>query len=351
MRLRYFFKLFLLLSAQQVAYSQSDSLQNKEDVFIKTYNNQLNLRLNVSSRVDGFAIESNPLSFDILPNTELRTNLSANYRFLSISVGFAPRFFSTNTDEKQKGTTKTQSFDINLNFPHLTQQLSYTKTKGYYLNNSIDYIPNWNKDSNYIQFPNLQFNSIYGVTAWKFNKNYSFNALTTQTESQLKSTGTFFPSLVYHYYIIDDKTPLTATNSSQKSNNFELLLNAGYYYTFVLSSGFYTSLGASAGGGLILSRVTTRNTASTFISKNNHGIIRLEGMAALGYTTDRFFWGGQVLFNGERYAQTKNSNITTRSMLSWQLFAGLHLRAPATLKKTMDKLEKKRDKIFMKRNK
>jgi hypothetical protein len=335
-----------LLCSLQSAFSQTDSLQKSDIGYIEGYSDQLNLRLNVNSRVDGFGIKSTPLSFDILPNTDLRTELSLNYRFLSLTVGTSPRFFNTNKDNRQKGETKSKRFNFNMNLPHLMQQVSYTKTKGYYLNNTSDYIPNWNKDSNYIQFPDLHFTSFYGNTAWKLNKNFTFNGLNSQTESQLKSAGTFLPSLTYHYYIINDKTPLTATNSTQKSNNFELLLNAGYYYTFVLGSGFYTSIGASAGGGIIYSRITTRRAATSLISKNNHGIIRMEGMTALGYTSERFFCGGQVLFNEERYNQTKRSNTTRSNTLSWQVFFGIHLNAPGKLKKMVDKLEQKKDKIL-----
>jgi hypothetical protein len=339
--------LFVFITGFSVNVSaQKDTLDRFYGGRLKSYRDHLNIRLNANSRVDGFSVESNPRPVEIVPNTEVRTELSVNYRFISVSAGVSPRFFNSNRDDLLKGTTRSKRVNINVNMDHLMQQFSYTRTKGYYLQNTADYLPNWNKDSAYIQFPNLQYSGFYGSTGWKWNKYFSFNAITTQTEEQTCNTGTFLPSLSYHIYFLDDKTPLTTSNSSQRSGNVELLLNAGYYFTWSMGSGLYASLGASSGAGIISTRLTTRRFDAEWVTQRKNFIWRIEGLCSLGYSSDRYFGGAQLFLNGQRYAQTGSSNVTRSNTLSWQLYGGIRLHAPRKLRKLLDALEEKKERVI-----
>ena len=185
-------------------------------------------------------------------------------------------------------------------------------------------------DDNFITFPDLHYTKISGYTAYKFNPNFSFSAIETQTERQLKSTGSFVPGLVYRYYKIDNKEELTPTNSSQKSNNLDFSLQLGYFYTWVINNSFFVSAGAATGGGIIHSKLWTRYYTNTYKTKTNYAIFRAEGLLAAGYNSNRFFAGMQLLGNLEEYKQQK-ATATLNENLRFQLYAGYRFDAPKFL--------------------
>jgi hypothetical protein len=214
--------------------------------------------------------------------------------------------------------------------------------KGYYLANTGDYIPGFVEGTDpYTQFPDLEYKSFRGQTAYKFNSNFSFNALSVQTERQIKSAGTLMPVLSYNYYIVDDKTPLTGTITSQKSNNFETLLSLSYFYTFVFKNNFYLSGGAAAGAGMIFSKLFTRSSSASLTTNSHHGISRFEGFGAAGYDAKRFFVGGQIMLSTESYNQKgESTTVIVNDRLTYQLFTGYRFNAPKFLKSSLDKAEK-----------
>ena len=301
----------------------------------------LTFKLSVNNNINGFEVRSNNPA-DIQPNDNNSLKLSVNYRWFSFSYSYTPKFFPGNDDSELKGKTKASTYNFSFNFNHWIQGLTYEKVKGYYLANTGDYIPGFVEGTDpYTQFPDLQYQSFRGQTAYKFNNNFSFNALSVQTERQLKSAGTLMPVLSYNYYIVDDKTPLTGTNSSQKSNNFETLLSLSYFYTFVFKNNFYISGGAAAGAGMIFSKLLTRLPSGNLTTNSNHGISRFEGFGAAGYNAKRFFVGGQLMLSTESYNQKgESTTVIVNDRLTYQLFTGYRFNAPKFLKSSLDKAEK-----------
>lgn len=329
----------LYMNAQNI-----DSNKNKipKDSYIEKMDQYLTFKLSVNNDLKGFLVKNTTKS-DIQPNDKNVLKISANYRWLSGSISMTPKFIQGNNDNVFKGKTKASSFSLNLNFSRWIQSLSYSKVKGYYLHNTADYITGWvNGVDPYIQFPNLVYTGYYGHTAYKFNQKFSFNALSAQTERQLKSAGTFMPQFSYNYYIVDDKTPLTGLNSSQKSNNLELLLSIGYYHTFVIQKKFYIAAGIMPGAGLITTKLLTRMPSGNYTSHYTNAIYRLEGTVALGYDAERFFIGTQFVGSIAGYNQQKQSNVVISDRLTYQVFAGYRFKAPNFLKNIMDKLDEKK---------
>jgi Domain of unknown function (DUF4421) len=175
----------------------------------------LTFRVSMNNDVRGFVIK-NVVRYDIKPNDKNLLKFSVNYRWFSFSYSTAPKFIPGNNDDELKGETKTRAYSLNFNFNHWIQGLSYNYVKGYYLNNTSIFVNPWVEGVDpYIQFPDLVYNNFSGRTAYKFNKNFSFNAIGPQTERQLISAGSFVPAIAYNYYTINDKTALTGQNSSQ----------------------------------------------------------------------------------------------------------------------------------------
>ena len=328
----------LLLNAQTTDSSQTISPGN---VYINKMDQFLAVKLSTSNDIKNFTVK-NTTKYEINPNDKSILKLSANYRWLSGSVSITPNFLNGNNNDMLKGKTTTTAFALNLNFTHWSQTFSYARIKGFYLKNTADYIPNWKKGIDpYIQFPDLVYNGYAGQTAYTFNKNFSFNALSAQTERQLKSAGTFRPSVSYNYDLVDNKIVLTGQDSSQKSKNLQVLVSAAYYHTFVINKNFYFSAGLVPGIGIISTKFYNRQVSSTIITRYLNALYHSEITFAAGYNSERFFVGGQLTSATSNYDQHNISTFITTQGLTYQVFAGYRFGAPKFLKNALDKVEEK----------
>lgn len=333
----------LKLVQEEMSTSKSDTTPapvgvKVQDGFIERMNNYLVLRLSFVNDNERFSIDAGPTLTNIYPNGSSNIRINLNYRFLSAGFKFIPKFISSNDDDQLKGKTTGIGFNFNFNFTHWMQALSYTRTTGYYLDNTSDYQPDWQEGDPYIQFPNLHYRSIQGVTGYNFNPHFSTNALISGTERQLKSAGTFIPTLLYRYYIVDNREEITASNSTQKSNNFEIIANAGYYYTYVIKEQFYASAGAALGYGLLSSKVFTRTIDDRIETKQNNGVFKWDARGAIGYNGERFFSGFYVTAENRSFKQQNTSVTNADWRVYMQVHVGYRLFAPKRLRDTVDSL-------------
>lgn len=304
--------------------------------YIEFMSNFINLKLAVNSEVDKLSVLTDNSNIYLSPNASTESRLYFNYRFLSFSIRYLPHWLSGNDDNDIKGQTRGGGFGVNLNFKRWLQEVSYSRIKGYYLENMTDFDPSWVEGDPHIQFPQLENKTFSGITAYKFNPNYSINAVVTQTERQIKSAGSFIPHLLYRYYIIENKVEISAGGSSQKSNNFEVVLGAGYYHTFVLKNDFYISLGATPGVGTVLTKLTTRFATEETVTNQRNAILRLDSRAGAGYNGRRFFAGVYTKFSSASVKQQKTSVINQDNRISVQGFLGYRLNAPKWMKDNVD---------------
>jgi hypothetical protein len=299
------------------------------------------LKFTQSSDVEAFTVHSPGSKIELKPNAKSISRLAFNYKFITISLSFTLKFLPGNDNDTIRGKSKSNGFGFGFNFSNWSQHLSWQKTKGYYLNNTNEYVPNWKDGQPYIQFPDLSILNFEGVTAYKANENYSVNALATQSERQLKSAGTFVVPLNYRYYMGKDKTPRNLPSDiRQKSSNLELTLSAGYYYTFVLKKTFYIGIGATPGGGVLFSKITSESETEKQVSHQTNGIFRIDGLIGMGYNAERFFAGFYSQGFVTSYKQQRSVVVTDESRLAFQFFVGYRLNAPKFLKKEVEKAEK-----------
>lgn len=329
-----------ILICPAIAKSQKqshDSLQVlTEDGWIQKTDKYASVKLSLSHDVEGFNIETSQDKFEIYPNTAVHLNAGFNYSILSFSLRYAPRSFVDNDDIKERGETKSFRLGLDLVFRHWIQSLSYSSVKGYYLENTDEYVPNWSKGDPYIQFPDLHYISFSGNTGYSFNPKFSVKSLTSQTERQLKSAGSFLPVLHYRYYMIDDGNELVDPSSTrQKSKNLEVVLSAGYNYTFVIKQKFYASLGLSQGIGIVYSKFRVESMAGYEKNEYVNTIARLDGRAAIGYNGPRFFTGLLLNLHVSTEEQKAESIISQNVRAAYQLYVGYRFNAPKPLREAL----------------
>lgn len=297
--------IFILILISYRFYGQTtDSINHGEfNKYLERIDGYMTLKLSHSTDLETFSVDTETNDFALAPNARSESRLHFNYEFISFSFKYIPTFLPGNDDDDIKGKTKGNGFGLNLNFNRWLQEFSYNKTQGYYLENTGDYDPNWQKGDPYIQLPELVYKNYQGITAYKFNPNFSFKAIATQTERQLKSTGSFIPHLLYRYYIIDNQQEITTTNSTQKSDNYEFVLGIGYYYTFVFMEDFNISMGLTPGTGYLYSTIKTRSQVENLKTAQDNFVLRFDGRAGVGYNGKRFFAGIFTKLSTNSYTQ------------------------------------------------
>ena len=322
------------------AQIEQDSTAKIKNSFYKSTLDYINLKFDIDSNNERFELNNNTFDYDIRPNVSSVSRLSLNYKFLSFSYSYIPKFIPGNNDDDLKGKTKGKSFGLNLNFNQWVQELKYGHVKGFYIENSGDFENPWIEGTTpYIQFPDLEVTSFSGSTSYKFNSNFSLKAISTQTEIQLKSAGSFIPGLLYSFYIIDNKS--SSQSSSQRSETYEILTNFGYYYTFVLNKNWYASAGISPSIGFSYTDLLTRLPQEYVYTHYSSAVYRINGKGGMGYNPERFFAGFEISAFRSFKDDTSPAVKLTTTNNAFQVFLGYRFKAPAKVKEFVKKIETK----------
>lgn len=329
----------IIMCLQMASHAQSvrsDSVKNQKTGvgYIENLNDQISVKLDVNDNIEGYQISNQNKHLTLFPNTSISNRLTIHYRFISLSVDWIPSFIPGNADTQFKGRTTSNELTLNIHAGRVFQSLSLARTKGFYLENTGDYQTNWIEDKDpYILFPDLIYRGIRGQTTYKCNPQFSIKALTVQSERQLKSAGSFMPMLYYHYFFIDDRTPLTINNSTFKTKNLELLLSMSYLHTFVFHQSYYVSLGVIPGAGWMFTNNTIRYPDDTIRENQQNMIFRFKGRFAMGYNARCFFAGAYVIAATSSYVQNNASAIIGNDQISYQIFAGYRFNKPNAFKR------------------
>lgn len=330
---RYLFIFLVILPVISVAQMQEDVTSNS---YFTKMNNTLNLRLDLDNDVRSFEYEGVDENYSIEPNTNLRMGIAINYRFISLKIGFSPKFLEAD-DSNLKGSTKIFKLSLNIFFKDLMQNFDFNRVKGYYVTGINDPIPGNIEDTNeYLILPDLKTLSFTGTTWYRFNENYSFKAVINQNEIQTKSTGSFIPSLYYGYFEITDQT------TPEDIKSFFVLLNAGYYHTFVINKYWYSNLGLSTGMGVEFNKLITRSdeNLTDMISYHNNLALNISTQIGLGFNSTRFYGGTSL--NGSAMNRDEKSVIKFNSVRGYfKVYVGYRFDAPKSFEKGMDWIEDK----------
>lgn len=301
----------------------------KDTTYIKDLNKKVTLKLTTSNKSESFSVKSPQQKYELAPNTEYITKLGFNYRFISFSIKLPTEFITDSYYNDRKGTSKLFAFDVDFFIKNWHHYLSLSKTEGYYITNTKDFIANWNpKTDDYVQFPELVYRAFSGVSSYVLNPNFSLKFVTNQNEKQLKSAGSFIPSIAYKYYSIDNRETLTTTNSTQKSKTLEIVPEIGYYYTYIFNHNFYFSGGATGGAGYKNTQLLTRYINNSIQSTSHNIILQAGAELAIGYDNEYFFSGLKLTTAWNQEVMKKSNTTNIHNEVFFRFFIGYRFNAP-----------------------
>lgn len=344
------FIIVLLLSYSifgQEVTEESDSIDLVEDSFITDYKKQLNIKLEVGNDLTFFNLTEKDVEYEIRPNLSTRYSLVFSYKFLSIKFGFRPRI--SNEDKARRGDTDTYRLSLQLLLENWSHDIAYSYDKGFYLNNTSDFIT---PDPGYkIQFPNLTTHLISGVSVYRFNKNYSVRAVESQTEAQRKSAGSFMPGVAYNFFkltgtdeLIYNGSDIELRENYSEYQGVNISANVGYFHTFVFGDYWYFNVYGSFSYGIDFYTTTfydineeddklRRSYRDPFWAASFGG--------GIGYNGKKIFFGGRY---NERVSNDKfsSNSINIQAINSvFNVFVGYRFRAPKTVSAPIDLIEEK----------
>ena len=319
--------LFFLFFTSFLFSQEKDSIINNEYVILM--DDKLSVKIDFNNDIETLNAVENNIEFTLKPNIDYRVEASVHYRFISFTLGFTPHLF-TNFDQENKGETKVFKFETDIYIKKWIQTIGYSQTKSYY---SPDYPIPEDYPTDYLILDELKVYNIKGATRYRFNSNYSLKAITTQTEIQRKSAGTFMSGLLYSYnYIKNNET-------QQRLKTFNTTLTAGYLHTFVINSKLYASIGASPGIGVDFNKIEVVGIDNSNTDTNL--TLNFDGHIGLGYNSANWFGGGYFRLNTTNREENEivnYDNVRTH----FQIFIGYRFNPPKFLKKEVDWIEEKK---------
>ncbi|MDR6463676.1 DUF4421 family protein [Chryseobacterium sediminis] len=324
--------LFSLFGAQGKA--QSDTTNTK------SYADQVMIRVNLDTNIENYVFSSgegkNAFEMDLSINNKTKTSFSIDYRIISATVSFAPRFLDGNNDDEMKGESSYTDFSFRFFPGRFIQNVYYKNVSGFYVENMKDLYPEWQEGRDpYIQFPDLRVQTFGGSTSYILNKNFSARSIYTQGEWQYKSSGSWVPFVDYDLTVFRNKID----GVKSKETQYNIGGNIGYFYNWVIGKNVNISPYLAAGiGGKFSSYRDLDNGGSK--ENAQYATIRMQGGLHIGYNTDRFLFGGKMNFNTHAYDQKNNQTIENNNLYGL-LYIGYRFAPPKVVKNTYDKIQKK----------
>jgi len=336
------FNTLFVLSQNNIENDSINTTNN--NLFIEDHSKQLNIKFDITNDQVKYFI---PFAGE---KATIKTNLNASlgfvfsYKFVSVRLGFRPGL--SESEKENKGETDFFRFKIKLLFDKWTHRIEYNYTRGFYIENTDDF---GLYDSDFhIQFPNLTTNIISGSSHYKFNNNYSVKAIESNTEIQLKSTGTFLLGLNYTFYDVAGTNKVKIENEEiinkttyNEYNGFSAILNGGYHYTYIIHSYWYVNIRANPGVGFDFYETTFYSESDSEKNKNNTVFFGLSSSVAAGFNGRKYYFGVEFkhTVNSEKFNEDTINLQPIKN--NFHVYVGYRFKAPKQIRKPIDLIEDK----------
>ncbi|WP_166922699.1 DUF4421 family protein [Flavobacterium poyangense] len=302
------------------------------------YPDKIMIKANLSTQTDTYSYTPNESqNLKITPNNDYKLFLTVDYKFIGFSYGFSPKFFGVNNDNNLKGKSSFSDYNFRLFLGHWLQNFQYSKVRGYYVENTADYFPNWAEGKDpYIQFPNLK-NETFGMsTSYVFNPKFSLRSITSFTEWQKQSAGSFIPVLTYDY----TRFSFDQNENKTKEDNYNIRLGLSYFYNFILYEKFYIAPNLTPSMGIRFSTNKSQDIEGNTTEKETYFTKFLEGGIKIGYNSNNILFGANFNFNVNWYKEERKNTIENNRIYGL-LYFGYRFDAPDFIAKPAKKIEEK----------
>ena len=327
--------------------TDTDSISNLNP-YIEDHTNRLNINMIVSNNQLKYVFPYNDKAASVKTNLSLSYGFRFSYKAFSVRLRYRPKLSAS--DQENKGKTDHFRFGFDILLDKWAHFYEYDYRRGYYIDNT-EFITGQEPSDFRIQFPSLTTNTFNGVSQYKFNKNYSIRAIESNTEIQLKSAGTFMPGINYTYYtfkgankeILGSETEITERNPYNEYKGLTLIIEPGYYYTYVLNNYWYANVFAAPGFGVDFYNNKEINTDSNVTNDENlsRKFFSFKTGTSIGYNGKKFYFGSELKYHAYSENFDKNEISLQPSKIIFQVFLGYRFKAPKQVSKPLDYIEDK----------
>lgn len=327
----------LLLSVLLLNFAMYFGQIKSDSLPLISYENQVILRANIDTNIEDYVLsnkESN-LKIALALNSKIKTSLAIDYQFVSLSFSFTPAFLPGNNEEDLKG--KSAYTDIKLQFfpGRFLQQIHYRNSKGFYVDNTQDFIEDWQKGKDpYIQIPNFRVQTFGGSTSYFFKKEFSMKSLLYQREWQTASSGTFVPSLEYDLTYFSNKSD----DDKSKERQFNISTNFAYYYNWVIAPKVNISPYVAIAIGGKFSKF--KNQDPQEITGHTYFTYQYSAGIQSGYNAAKLFFGSKMNFSSYNYSDKSSDDIKYNHIYGL-LYIGYRFAPPKKVEKLYEKVHEK----------
>lgn len=287
---------FLLLCSR--AQAQLNWLKTENDsAYVNDHSNDLTVRLYGSNKFTNYRIidRDDDTRQEYKPNDRFNIGIGANYKFIGLNIGFSFPFI--NNDNNKFGKTRYLDLQSHLYFRKLAIDFIGQFYKGYYIS-SPDLPPNFS-GIRYPYRPDLVTNNIGINTQYIFNdRRFSYRATFLQNEYQKKSAGSALIGGNINFIRIKGDSTLVRQElwnnfDYSRSNIFNLGVNGGYAYTFVIRRHFFITASLVGGLGVNITRLQDADGGNTRQQAGVHYGYTVRTGA--GYNSERYYAGLQYV--------------------------------------------------------
>jgi len=329
----------ILLIISPIYFGYAQKSKKVDSLYIESFADKFVVKLNVSTRTDTYTIlnRTDGSKLSIAPNNNYRLFISLDYQFFGFSYGFSPTIFAANNEDDIKGESSFSDFKFRAALGQWIQGFQISTTKGYYVENTGDFLPNWKEGIDpYLQIPDFT-SKIYGMsTSYVFNPNFSYRNLLYQTEWQKKSAGSFIPSLFYSY----DLFTYTLENEKIKDEIIPVRLALAYYYTFVVKENWFLGGNLSPALAVNFSKNTITNNNIQSISRSTEFSTSLEGSLQIGYASKKIIFGGGFKFDVNNYGVDELNTVLNDKTYGF-IYFGYRFNTPGFIDRSYSKFADK----------
>ena len=266
MKVKYYIIAFTFLTGYCCLAQDSTSTKSE---YVNNFSNKISARLSLINNSNSFYFndKENNINYALEPNKQDYIGVSVLFRSLELDFGFSPEFLPSNKDNNDS-----KLFTLNFRMFHRQwmQTFDYYDQRGFY------YVT----DDVKLNLPGVKSLKIGGSTSYIFNKKFSFRAISSQNEWQIKSAGSFMPRLYYYY----TKYNYKEDNINEKAYSYDIAIAPSYHYSFVFKKNLLLSLGGSVGIGLNYNSNLGNEDLTSLLYEGS-------GRAAISYNSKTFFGG------------------------------------------------------------